>query len=144
MKSWENLREQVAAKGKDDPKWKSHANQLKLIFTKAELWGLDPALAENINISNLSEIVSEARKAVVKAQPERLEKLFTWATELTNKELRIKLRGDDRGEISVKRIERGAEPFFLLEVTEEQLNRIIKSTEEYFVFKFVEEDDMET
>lgn len=142
MTTWEDLRQLVAAKRNNDPKWKSHANHLEVIFTKAEIWGLDPAKAENITPSNLSEIVSEARKAVAKVQPERLEELFNWATKFSNKELRIKLRGDDRVEISVKKIEGGIEPLFVLKITEEQLNRIIKSTEEYFVFK-VEEDDME-
>jgi hypothetical protein len=141
MTSWKSLSEKVNAKGIDDPKWKSHANQLSMIFTKAELWGLDPTKAENITMSNLSEIVSEARKAIVKARPDRLEELFSWAADLTNKELRIKLRGDERGEISVKRIERDVEPFYLLEVTEEQFARITRAMEEYFVFKY-EEDEM--
>ena len=139
MKSWDRVRERIESVNRNhDPKWRSNAKYLHMIIDKAELWDLDPAFAEEATISNLAEIVPEARKAARRGKQQRLEELFRWAKEKTNKQLRIDLRGHTREKIEVNRIENERGIFYEMTVTEDQIERIENATEENYIFEIKE------
>jgi hypothetical protein len=139
MKSWDRVRERIESVNRDyDSKWRSNAKYLHMIIDKAEAWDIDPAFAEEATISNLSEIVPEARKAARRGKHERLEELFRWAKEKTNKQLRIDLRGHTREMIKVDRIDDELGTFFRMTVSEDQFERIEKATEENYIFEIKE------
>lgn len=135
MPSWENVRDKIKRVDKNDQTWLSNSKNLLEIVDKAEIYEIDPGMAEEAKISNLIEIIREARIAISKGDIERLTQLFSWAKELTNRELRVKLRGEDRPTIIVKQKEGKYGHTFTFEVTKEQLDRIEKSMVEYFEFK---------
>lgn len=135
MSEWESVRERIKQVDKNDQTWMSNSKNLLEIIDKAELYEMNPGMAEKATISNLVEIIREARIAISKMDIDRLAQLFTWASELTNRELRIILRGEARPTIVVKQQKGKYGPIYILEVTGEQLDRIEKSLVEYFEFE---------
>jgi hypothetical protein len=139
MGNWDSVSDRVLRVRKDNPTWKSQTNSLFAIFHQAEEWDIDPGKVENASMSNLCEIIPEARKAIRRNNRERLKTLFGLASELPNRQLRLRLRGDDRQEIIVQRIIRNHNNRFLIDLPEDQFNRIAKAMEQAFEFRIEEE-----
>jgi hypothetical protein len=134
--TWEKVENKVQeAFDKDDPHARSTLKHLLKILSVAEEWNIDPTYAEKASPSNLREIIREARKAIPKGNKDRLEELFQWAAKYTNKDLRIKIRDLDRETIAVKEIPGKYASRYVMEVTEDQLERIKSATKLQYIFK---------
>jgi hypothetical protein len=104
MNDWNTLRQRISEVSNESEKWKSHKKNLQAIIDKAEIWDIKPPAEVSTNISNLTEIISEARLAIKKGNRERLEELFHHASTLTTTQLRLELRGDRLYEVKVDKV----------------------------------------
>ena len=101
---------------------------LRLIIDGAEWLGLSSEQAEQISISNGSEILNLARIAIRRQDREALEQLFEQAARLTCTDLRIELFGHRRAIVPIsKTVIRGKNMVTLL-MPEEQYYRVRNKT----------------
>ena len=139
MASWDKVRIKVEDINSESPTGKSNYKRLNQVIDWAEAMDIDPQYAERSNLSNLREIIGEAKRAIKKSNKNRVSELFRWASKLTTTELRIKLRGGQREEIKVVKIFDGKEKRYILNVSEEQLKRIEKSMVLFYSFNIQED-----
>jgi hypothetical protein len=143
MSNWNIVRQKVSnVKTPEDKnnmwKWISQSRALQRIIDVAEVWEIPSGTAEEANISNLSEIIVEANKAIVANDKERLNGLFKCANEYSNKKLRYYLRGEKLPEIKVK-VQKGPKgSCYLLKLTKEQYDRLEGASR--YRFRFSVED----
>lgn len=128
MSSWDNVRQKVEDEIKgDSPKSISTRKHLMKIIDTAEEWDVDPSNAEAAKHSNLREIIPDARKAIDHGDKIRLEELFLWAAEFSNRELRLKVRDLNRDEILFEEISEGYATRYRMEFTPEQFEKITRA-----------------
>jgi hypothetical protein len=140
MTTWKEVEQTVQeAFDRDDPHARSTQKHLLKILNVAEEWNIDPTYAEQASLSNLREIIREARSAIHMDNRERLEELFQWAAKYTNKDLRIKIRDLDRETIIVKVIPDKHASKYVIEVTEDQLQRIKRATKLQYTYRIEKE-----
>ena len=140
METWNNVKDEVQkAFDGDDAKSRSTLKHLNSIIKTAKDWEIDPAKAQSAaksKPSNLREIIKEARKAIRKENKGRLDKLFTLAAEMNNKDLRLTIRELDLEEIIYKKVPGKFPSHFYIEIDQDQLNRISENTKLHY--KFIE------
>ena len=139
MHNWEKVRERLSGISPDSYKKKSVVKSFEQIIDVAEEWGLDPTDAEKGSISNLIEIITEAKMAIEKGDKQRLQTLFSWAAKYPTTALRIELRGNDLETLVARTKYDGMKPHFVLDLTKEQYERIKKAAMLYY--RFIEEDN---
>ena len=132
MKTWEKVRENVRNSiGQDDgPKNKSNTKSLLRICDMAEKKNIDPGYAEQASMSNLIEIIVEVKRAFKISDEAHVAELFQMAVELSNAELRVRLRGRYRETIKV--VQKGK--YYELLITENQYRRIKNATKTTYDF----------
>jgi hypothetical protein len=135
MNTWDVLRERARSLDQSVYRWRSHTRYLLAIFDQSEEWGLDPDIPNSASISNLCEIIVDARQAIEEGRRKRLNELFQMAADLTNRELRIALRGGNRPEITVKRVGGENDALYAFRVNKAQFERIRNATETSFNYK---------
>lgn len=136
MSSWDNVRQKVEYEIKgDSPKSISTRKHLLKIIDTAEEWDVDPSNAEAAKHSNLREIIPDARKAIDHGDKIRLEELFEWAAEFSNRDLRLKVRDLKRDEIIVEEFSEGYATRFRMEFSPDQFNKIERAMRLQFEFK---------
>ena len=135
MNTWDVLRERARSLDQSVYRWRSHTRYLVAIFDQAEEWGLDPDIPNSASISNLCEIIVDARRAIEEGRRKHLNELFQMAADLTNRELRIALRGGNRPEITVKRVGGADDALYAFRVNRAQFERIRNATETSFNYK---------
>jgi len=141
MNKWDPMRDRVNSWEANNLTYQSNIASLLEIFDYAEEWELDPTYAKNASRSNLREIIYEAKKAINKNQPVRLQELFQLAAEMKTKDLRLWLRGEERDVIVARKVPFGKSHQYLIQLTKKQLERIQKATELNFIFMIKEEDE---
>ena len=101
---------------------------LRLIIDAAEWLGLSSEQAEQISISNGSEILNLARIAIRRQDREALEQLFEQAARLTCTDLRIELFGHRGAVVAVSKTVIGGKNRVTLLMPEEQVYRVRNKT----------------
>lgn len=134
MNNWDKLRIMINSNSSDHPTRVSQTKSLLEIIEVAENWNIDPGKMENPKLSNIYEIIFEAKIAINLRDKSRLNELFRLASEKTNRDLRLDLRGSKREVIKVIKIFNNTIPIYQFELNKEQYDRIIKETEHYFNF----------
>ena len=72
MSNWKIVRDRIDNEVSDNPTGISLAKSLQGIIDVAEGWGISSEAAERSNISNLCELVVEAKKAIKEDNQARL------------------------------------------------------------------------
>ena len=134
MISWNTIRDRIKGMNEGGYTYRTYYNSLIVIIDKAEHWNINPVIAKDATKSNLQEIIPEAKKAIKRMRKDRLEELFRAASTLSNKELRIYLRGDKREHIILEKLEVEGEITYKIELTEDQYEKIVKATEENYKY----------
>lgn len=122
----------------DNLTWISQYKSLVEILDTAEKWDINPGKLIDAPISNLCDIIFEAKKAINREDKERLNEIFRLASEEKNRSLRIKLRGSNREKIKVNKEYKEKIPVFHLYLDKEQFTRIEKETEHIYDYHIIE------
>lgn len=134
--SWDNVRQRVEEISSNHPTWQSHRRNLLAIITNAETLGLSSEDAEYASISNLVEIIPQAKIAIRENDAGELGRLFLDAGTYNNRALRIIVRGDRRKVI--KFIREGG--MHVLTLDDEQFARIATAVRTVYEFREEEYD----
>lgn len=128
-KQWEELIQLVKADDRAGASTVSDRNALISIFNYALDRHLTPSENLGARMSALREIVAEARKAIKREDDQRLQQLLDMAATKTVKEIRMELGKTDLVEVHVTERMIDGKKRFAVELTEYQLERIVKATE---------------
>ena len=131
MSDWDNLRGRIQDKDLDSPTWLSDKQMLLIITAECEKLNLDPGNASRASISNLRTIIKPLRKAIENHDLTRIDKLFDWAADQSNRALRssIGMYKAERVNYWLVRKEKN-ESIYLIEVNSRQLKRIMNSVKD--------------
>jgi hypothetical protein len=120
-------------------KWIAQTRALNEIINKADEREIPSDDPEQTSISNLTEIIVEANKAIANNDKDRLTELFKCAQKSKNAELRKTLRGDKLPKIDVKIVIRDDGTHYILDLTQKQYDRMDRVLRNRFRLQFNEE-----
>lgn len=127
--TWDELIEQLKIGGSVGASTASDIKALIMIFNYAKENRLKPSGNLGHRLTALREIVAEARKAIKREDDHRLQQLLDMAATKTVKEIRLELGKTDLVEVHVTERMLDGKKRFAVELTEYQLERIVKATE---------------
>lgn len=104
IQTWEDVRELVKTRiaPSRNPAMQNRARILLSVIDVAQGLDIDATILDDVSASNLFEITKEARRALMIPSRNRLIELFEKAVQLSNSQLRIYLRGNDRSIVVVE------------------------------------------
>ena len=141
MENWIEAREMILSVVDDSPRWKSQSKHLLQIFAKAKEWQIDPSVIQGASLSNLREIIREARVAIKNGEKTRLENLLHQAATMTNTNLRVELRGERLRKVKVRKVPREKGYAYYFRIDEDLFERIKNGTHGRLRFSVKELDN---
>lgn len=124
MATWEEVKARINNHPLASASWQSKKRSLLKVLTAAEKHAVDPSLAFQAPISNLSDILTEAKRAVRWQNWGDLHQLFLMAANLTNGELRRAIHAQEVESIQVTR----SGEDYLVHLTPDQFARVKSGT----------------
>ena len=132
--SWSDLVSEVESSWGYSPTARSSKKHMAAIVSKAEEWNIPLDGIEDLPLTNLREIVSQARTAIDRGDRERLIELFSMARTMTTADLRVALN-DRRDVISVVISKEQYATFYTVTLTESQFSRIKRAVKTSYRFE---------
>ena len=129
MAEWNDIRAVVNRIERRDPSWVSQRQSLLKIIDRAESADIEPIGVPTI--SNLSTIITEAKRACRRKNYGDLRDLFRKAATMTNQDLRLALCVSEIETIPVAR----DEDQYVVKLNEEQYERVRRSTRAHHVYR---------
>lgn len=134
MSTWNEFRSRVSREIEDTPRGVCNKKYLRVIADSAERWDISADCANSATMSNMREIIKEARMAIEQEDRQRLEVLLFLASRLSVTDLRIILRGENRKLITVAPHQTPFGPLYRLMVTQDQYEALKQGSRRQFMF----------